>query len=81
MTKLLEGGWLVVVALPLLVLLFGRVEAAYERIGRRLGLGEVPGPPVRHPALVVVPVHTVSRLTQQAVATALSLGGRVEACT
>lgn len=78
-TKFGEGGWLVVVTLPLLVLGMDRVERAYARIGARLELGKVPSRPVPHRSLVIVPVSAVSLLTREALSAALSLGDRVEA--
>ncbi|RSN29175.1 amino acid permease [Amycolatopsis sp. WAC 04169] len=78
-TKFGEGGWLIVVALPLLVAAMEWVERSYHRIGERLGLGLTPAPPRPHRSLVIVPVHTVSRLTRDALAAALSLGDHVEA--
>ncbi|UMP07282.1 APC family permease [Amycolatopsis sp. EV170708-02-1] len=78
-TKFGEGGWLIVVALPLLVAAMEWVERSYRRIGERLELGLTPAPPRPHRSLVVVPVHTVSRLTRDALAAALSLGDHVEA--
>ncbi|AGM05864.1 APC family permease [Amycolatopsis keratiniphila] len=78
-TKFGEGGWLIVVALPLLVVAMEWVERSYRRIGERLGLGLTPAPPRPHRSLVIVPVHTVSRLTRDALAAALSLGDHVEA--
>ncbi|MFE5501205.1 APC family permease [Amycolatopsis japonica] len=78
-TKFGEGGWLIVVALPVLVAAMEWVERSYRRIGERLELGLTPAPPRPHRSLVVVPVHTVSRLTHDALAAALSLGDHVEA--
>jgi amino acid transporter len=78
-TKFTEGGWLIVITLPVLVLVMERVHRAYDRIGDRLELGRVPAPPRPNRSLVVVPVGTVSRLTRDALAAALSLGDRVEA--
>ncbi|RMI40845.1 APC family permease [Actinomadura harenae] len=78
-TKFLEGGWLILVMVPVLVLVMQRVHHAYDRIGERLALGSVPAPPRPGRALVVVPVAGVSTLTRQALAAALSLGDRVVA--
>jgi hypothetical protein len=78
-TKFTEGGWLIVVALPVLVHAMQRVHRAYRHIGSRLELGRTPPPPRAHDSLVIVPVGTVSRLTRDAVAAALTLGDRVEA--
>ncbi|GHF34834.1 putative amino acid permease [Streptomyces mashuensis] len=80
-TKFTEGAWLVVVALPLLVLLFEAVHRAYARIGERLELGRVPEPPRRCHSVVVVPVSSLSRLTSEALTAAVSLGDEVVAVT
>ncbi len=81
-TKLTEGGWLVVVALPVLVVAMSRVEGAYGAIGRRLGTGAVPARPVEPGAThgtVVVPVNGVSELTRDALGAARTMGERVVA--
>ncbi|TQF04969.1 APC family permease [Kitasatospora acidiphila] len=80
-TKFTEGAWGVVVALPVLVLVFEAVHRAYGRIGERLELGRIPGPVVRRRSTVVVPVHSISRLTREALAAAMSLGDEVLAVT
>ncbi|MGW8702039.1 APC family permease [Streptomyces eurythermus] len=80
-SKLTEGAWLVVVALPLLVAAFVAVHRAYDRIGERLGLGRVPEPPHRERSLVIVPVSSLSRLTSEALTAAVSLGDEVRAVT
>ncbi|WP_395508437.1 APC family permease [Streptomyces racemochromogenes] len=80
-TKLTEGAWLVVVALPLLVLGFEKVHRAYTEIGERLELGRIPQAPQRSRSLVVVPVSGLSRLTSQALTAARSLGDDVLAVT
>ncbi|MFK0022348.1 APC family permease [Streptomyces sp. NPDC090798] len=78
-TKFLAGAWVVVVAIPLLMLLFDRIQRYYTTVGRELGLGEVP-PPVRGgDSLVIVPVGEVSRLTQHALSAARALGHEVVA--
>ncbi|MGW8683150.1 APC family permease [Streptomyces sp. NPDC055817] len=80
-TKFTEGAWLVVLALPLLVLGFERVRRAYSRIGERLELGRIPEPPERAHSLVVVPVSGLSKLTCKALTAARSLGDEVLAIT
>lgn len=80
-TKFTEGAWLIVVALPLLVLCFEEVHRAYTEIGERLELGRIPQAPHRSRSVVVVPVSGLSRLTSQALTAARSLGGEVLAAT
>jgi amino acid permease-like protein len=80
-SKFTKGAWLVVLVVPLLVLGFRRVHVAYARIGALLELGKVPPPPVRLSSLVVVPVGGMSRLTQEGISAALSLGDEVIAVT
>lgn len=78
-SKFAQGGWLIVVTLPVIVVVMEKVNRTYCKIGDRLELGQTPAPPRPHRSLVVVPVGTVSRLTRDAVAAALSLGDRVVA--
>ncbi|MFE9569129.1 amino acid permease [Streptomyces sp. NPDC006692] len=79
-TKFLEGAWVVVVAVPLLMLLFVRIERYYTLVAAELELGKVPAPPERGiPSLVIVPLGEVSRLAERAVSAALALGDEVVA--
>ncbi|RKT03309.1 amino acid transporter [Streptomyces sp. 3211.6] len=80
-TKFTEGAWLIVVALPLLVLGFEKIHRAYTEIGERLELGRIPQAPRRSRSVVVVPVSGLSRLTSQALTAAGSLGDEVLAVT
>ena len=76
-TKFVEGAWVVVVAIPLLIVLFNRIESYYARSGRELEIGVIPAPLDPKHTVVVVPVNSVSRLTQHALSEAVSLGDRV----
>jgi amino acid transporter len=80
-SKFTEGAYLVVIVVPLLVLMFNRIHASYDRMGVALQLGKVPPPPRALSSLVVVPVGDMSRLTAEAIATALSIGDEVKAVT
>ncbi|RSS40817.1 APC family permease [Streptomyces sp. WAC08241] len=80
-TKFHDGAWLILVALPLLVLLFESVRRSYGRIGERLGVGRLPEPPHRERSLVLVPVSSLTRLTSEALTAAVSLGDEVRAVT
>jgi hypothetical protein len=78
-TKFVHGAWLIVLVVPLFVVLFTRVRAAYNRIGAELGVGSLPERP--HPAdtLVVVPVVAITRLASELLSTALGMGHAVVA--
>jgi amino acid transporter len=80
-SKFTEGAWIVVIVVPLLVLMFSRVHATYSKIGTLLELGQLPGKPEDLASLVVVPVGGISRLTQEGISAALSLGDEVIAVT
>ncbi|MEU1842208.1 APC family permease [Micromonospora sediminicola] len=85
--KFTEGAWVVVVAVPLLVLLFRRIHRHYATLHRALALHPPPPGPsgpagsaegeelpqqVRH--LVIVPVARLNRASLRALAYATSLG-------
>ncbi|MFF2998876.1 APC family permease [Streptomyces sp. NPDC057950] len=78
-TKFLEGAWVVVLTIPLLMLLFSRIQRYYTEVGRELGLGETPPPLSVADSLVIVPVSQVSRLTRHGLQAALALGHEVVA--
>jgi hypothetical protein len=78
-TKFTSGAWVVVVAIPSLVVLFSRIAKYYAEVGQELGLGTTPGKPRPQMGLVVVAVVAVSRMTEFALDTALSLGDEVVA--
>ncbi|MFF3515266.1 APC family permease [Streptomyces sp. NPDC002573] len=79
-TKFLEGAWVVVIAVPLMMLLFARIQRYYTEVGKELGLGRIPGPPDRRTAsLVIVPLGDVSKLARHAIGAALALGDEVVA--
>lgn len=80
-TKFTSGAWVVVVAVPLFILLFHRVNAYYQRVGRQIELGSVPPSPRPRKTLVVVPVNGVSVITSEILSDALSLGDEVLALT
>jgi len=78
-TKFLAGAWVVVVAIPALMLLFHQTERYYAEVARELKLGKTPPPPRKRQSVVIVPSSTVNLLTQKAVSAALSLGETVVA--
>jgi hypothetical protein len=78
-SKFTEGAWLVVIVIPALVVMFSRIHTIYARLGSALAIGQIPAPPQRRTALVVVPVGSMSRLVREAISAALSLGDEVVA--
>ena len=81
-SKFTAGAWLLLIIIPLLVLLFARVQHYYADAGRQLGLGDIPPVPDQpgsgdHSAMVIVPVANVSLLTGKALQSAFRLGGEV----
>ena len=78
-SKFLEGAWVVVVTVPLLMLLFSRIENYYRKVASELRLGKTPDLPHKRESVVIVPTSTVSMLTERALNAALSLGDTVVA--
>ncbi len=78
-TKFAAGAWVVVIAIPALILLFSRIDAYYRDVATEIHLGEVPPRPTGQRSLVVVAVAAVSAMTEHALATALSLADEVVA--
>jgi hypothetical protein len=74
LTKFTSGAWVVVIAIPLLILLFSRIDRYYRRVGSALGLGKVPGRPRGGKGIVIIPVAHLSRMTEFALDTALAFG-------
>ena len=79
--KFSEGGWLVFVAVIVLVLVFEGIHKSYAQIGEALHIGEIPGAPQPEHTLVIVPVGAVNALTAEAISAALSIGDEVRAVT
>jgi hypothetical protein len=77
--KFLEGAWIVVLLIPLLMVMFTRVHSYYEKVGAELELGKIPPRPQPSRTRVIVPVTGVSRLSYEALAAAESLGDEVVA--
>ncbi|SEG70986.1 Amino acid transporter [Thermomonospora echinospora] len=84
-TKFWAGAWVVVVVVPLLMLLFARIQRYYARAGEELGLGRTPPRPVPSSVatgsarLIVIPIADISIMVERALSTALALGGEVVA--
>lgn len=76
-TKFTSGAWVVVLTVPALMLLFSRIQNYYQAAGLELDLGLLPHRPLPAKSLVVVPVGSISKLTEYALHAALSLGDDV----
>lgn len=79
LTKFTHGAWIVALAIPLLILLFWRIERYYARVGSELRIGKTPPPPRKRQSIVIIPISTVNVLTERAVSAALSMGETVVA--
>jgi hypothetical protein len=79
LTKFTHGAWVVALAIPLLILLFWRIEGYYARVGSELRIGKTPPPPRKRQSIVIIPTSTVNVLTERAVSAALSMGETVVA--
>jgi len=64
-SKFIAGAWLIVLVIPGLVLLFGRVHRSYDRIGALLELGRTPEPPAKRKSMSCAGLG-MSRLTARA---------------
>ncbi|WP_433062332.1 APC family permease [Dactylosporangium sp. CS-033363] len=78
-TKFTAGAWVVVLAIPALILLFVRIHRYYHRSAALLELNRIPAKPRVRPTIVVVPVAELSRLTRHALTEALSISSQVVA--
>ena len=80
-SKFREGAWVVVVAIPLLILLFVRISTYYRGLAAEIHLGQRPARPAPGSTTVVVPFTQLSRLTSLAISQALSMSDHVVAVT
>ncbi len=79
LSKFLEGAWVVVLAIPLLMLLFQRVRRYYARVDEVLEPGRRPAAVVPKPRpIVIVPISPrLSTLTRRALEHALAISDDV----
>lgn len=75
--KFRSGAWIVLVAVPLLLLLFRSIHRYYMALGTSLELGQTPPIPKAQPSLVLVLVNGVSLATELALTRALSMSTQV----
>ena len=72
-SKFLQGAWVVVVTIPLLMVMFARIESYYAEVARELQLGKLPPRPRKRESIVIVPTSTVNLLTERVLSAAMSL--------
>jgi amino acid transporter len=79
-SKFIEGAWITIFLLPLVVITFRRIRGHYEEVARELSLRGVP-PSIRPapPPRVVIPIGGVHRGTVDAMAFALAISKHVTA--
>jgi amino acid transporter len=79
-TKFLEGAWIVVVIIPLLVMGFSAIHAHYDEEARELAFDPRHSPPPQSTDHeLVVPVAKLNLAVAETIGYALSLGGSVQA--
>jgi amino acid transporter len=78
-TKFLEGAWVVTIAVPLMMVMFARIESYYAEVAHELHLGKTPPRPHKRESIVIVPTSTVNTLTERVLSAALSLSDTVVA--
>lgn len=79
-TKFIHGAFIIVLVIPALIVMFRKIHRYYATLGEELGLGEAPPlPDGDEPALVLVPVVGLSRLTSALLGHALATGSEVRA--
>src|SRR5207237_77581 len=77
-TKTLEGAWIILLLIPILVLLFRATHAHYRHVASQLSLRGWKGERPQH-STVLVPIGGVHRAVLQAIAYARSLSQDVRA--
>jgi hypothetical protein len=76
-SKFTSGAWVVVLTVPALMLLFSRIQSYYQAVGLELDQGQLPRRPRPARSLVIVPISSISKLTEHALNAAMSLGDEV----
>jgi len=72
-TKFTSGAWVAAVAIAVFIFMFCRIERYYRLTAEQIGIGITPEPVRPRPAVVVVPVVSINKMTAKVVAAALSI--------
>jgi hypothetical protein len=78
-SKFVEGAWIAVLVVPLLVLMFWRIHRHYGSVAQQVSDDEPLVLTKAHPPIVVVPVQSWSKLTSRGLRFALELSKDVRA--
>jgi amino acid transporter len=78
-SKFLDGAWLAVLAVPLLVFTFSRIKRHYRSVAQQVADEEPLTLAETHPPIVVVPVQSWNRLASRGLRFALELSPDVRA--
>lgn len=78
-TKFTSGAWVAAVAIALLMLMFGRIQAYYKLAAEEIGIGTTPAIIPARPSLILVPVASITRMTAKVLGAAQSIGDDVVA--
>ncbi|MBI3659443.1 APC family permease [Candidatus Acetothermia bacterium] len=78
-TKFIEGAWIVLIVIPLIMWLFYSIHTHYSSVTRQLSLEGVRNIPIPTHMIAVVPLSAVHRGTMQALAYAKSISSEVHA--
>ena len=82
-SKFTEGAWVVAIVIPVLILLFVRIERYYTQVRFEIGVGRTPPRPTRPPAVtdpgtkIIIPIGSITALTERTVSAAMALGGDI----
>ncbi len=77
-SKFVAGAWIVVVAVPLIMLIFVRIRRYYTIVSNELFVdGKLPKPQPDGKMLTVVPITGITQLTRATISQAMTMGGEV----
>ena len=79
MTKTLDGAWIVIVLIPILVTIFKLTRSHYESVAGQLSLASVEVDTTPHGHIVIVPIGGVHRAVIEALRYASALAKDVRA--
>lgn len=79
LTKTLEGAWIVIVLIPILVTVFKLTRSHYETVARQLSLASMEVDTTPHGHIVIVPIGGVQRAVIEALRYASALATDVRA--